>query len=43
MSPTGDNEGYLFTNWEDRPGGMSRVKVMRAEDGTYSVDEGRRR
>ena len=22
--PTGENEGYLFTNWEDRPGGMSR-------------------
>ena len=36
---TGDNEGYLFTNWEDRPGGMSRVKLMRAEDGTWSVDE----
>ncbi len=36
---TGDNEGYLFTNWEDRPGGMSRVKLMRAADGAYSVDE----
>ncbi|WP_068310046.1 alkaline phosphatase PhoX [Aliiruegeria sabulilitoris] len=36
---TGDAEGYLFTNWEDRPGGMSRVKLMRAADGTYSVDE----
>lgn len=22
---TGANEGYLFTNWEDRPGGMSGV------------------
>ncbi|MDV7144112.1 DUF839 domain-containing protein [Tropicimonas sp. TH_r6] len=36
---TGDGEGYLFSNWEDRPGGMSRVKLMRAEDGAYSVDE----
>ncbi|MFD0981256.1 PhoX family protein [Tropicimonas aquimaris] len=36
--PTGDNEGYLFTNWENRPGGMSRAKIMRAEDGTWSVD-----
>lgn len=37
--PTGENEGYLFTNWENRPGGMSRVKLSRAADGTYSVDE----
>ncbi|MEX5729560.1 secreted PhoX family phosphatase [Rhodovulum iodosum] len=36
---TGASEGYLFTNWEDRPGGMSRVKLARAEDGTWSVDE----
>ncbi|MCR8550201.1 DUF839 domain-containing protein [Salipiger sp. P9] len=36
---TGDNEGYLFSNWEDRPGGMSRVKLTRAADGSYSVDE----
>lgn len=27
--PTGDNAGYLFTNWEDRPGGMSRLKLMK--------------
>lgn len=33
------NEGYLFTNWEDRPGGMSRAKVMKSDDGTWSVDE----
>ncbi|MEJ1996622.1 MAG: DUF839 domain-containing protein [Maritimibacter sp.] len=37
--PTGDSEGYLFTNWEDRPGGMSRVRMSRAENGTWSVDE----
>jgi secreted PhoX family phosphatase len=36
--PTGENEGYLFTNWEDRPGGMSRVKLSRAADGTWSAD-----
>jgi hypothetical protein len=35
---TGANEGYLFTNWEDRPGGMSRVKLSRAADGTWSAD-----
>lgn len=36
--PTGDAEGYLFTNWENRPGGMSRAKIMRAEDGSWTVD-----
>lgn len=36
--PTGDAEGYLFTNWENRPGGMSRAKIMRSEDGTWTVD-----
>ncbi|SFC66609.1 PhoX family protein [Tropicimonas isoalkanivorans] len=36
--PTGDSEGYLFTNWENRPGGMSRAKIARAEDGSWSVD-----
>ncbi len=36
---TGDNEGYLFTNWEDRPGGMSRARLTRAEDGTWTVDK----
>ncbi|MGC9370026.1 MAG: alkaline phosphatase PhoX [Paracoccaceae bacterium] len=36
--PTAENEGYLFTNWEDRPGGMSRVKLTRAADGTWSAD-----
>ncbi|SFL67370.1 PhoX family protein [Shimia aestuarii] len=37
--PTGDDVGYLFTNWEDRPGGMSRVKMSRAADGMWRVDE----
>lgn len=36
---TGENEGYLFTNWEDRPGGMSRAKLSRAADGTWTVDK----
>lgn len=35
---TGANEGYLFTNWEDRPGGMSRVKLSRADDGKWTAD-----
>ena len=35
--PTGENEGYLFTNWEDRPGGMSRVKLVRDEAGKWIV------
>lgn len=36
--PTGEGEGFLFTNWENRPGGMSRAKLSRADDGTWSVD-----
>ncbi|MCI4661827.1 MAG: DUF839 domain-containing protein [Neomegalonema sp.] len=38
--PTGENEGFLFTNWENTPGGMSRAKLSRAADGTWSVAEG---
>jgi len=36
---TGNNAGYLFTSWENRPGGMSRVMIKRAEDGTWAADE----
>ena len=36
--PTGENEGYLFTNWENRPGGMSRAKIKRDADGKWSVN-----
>lgn len=36
---TGEAEGYLFTNWEDRPGGMSRVRMTRSAEGLWSVDE----
>ncbi len=37
--PTGDNEGLLFTNWEERPGGMSRAKLARADDGTWTASD----
>jgi len=36
---TGANEGYLFTNWEYFPGGMSRMKLEKdAQTGIWSVD-----
>lgn len=36
--PTGANEGYLFSNWEDRPGGMSRIRVQKdPSTGVWSV------
>lgn len=37
--PTGEDEGLLFTNWENRPGGMSRAALTRAEDGTWAVGD----
>lgn len=37
--PTGEGEGYLFSNWEELPGGMSRMKVERDEFGMWSVSE----
>jgi secreted PhoX family phosphatase len=30
-------EGYLFTAWEDRPGGMTRLAVTRETDGSWTV------
>ncbi|MGI9499602.1 MAG: alkaline phosphatase PhoX [Geminicoccaceae bacterium] len=30
-------EGYLFTNWEDRPGGMSRMHLTKAADGSWQI------
>ena len=36
---TGDGEGYLFTNWESYPGGMSRMKIAKDEFGSWSVAE----
>lgn len=34
---TGEMTGYLFTNWEERPGGMSRIALARSEDGQWSL------
>ena len=34
---TGADEGYLFTNWESVPGGMSRLKLSKGESG-WAVD-----
>ncbi|AOY86975.1 cell surface protein [Marinobacter salinus] len=34
---TGAGEGYLFTNWEDRPGGMSRMKIRKDDNGNWNV------
>jgi len=31
---------YLFTNWEDRPGAMSRLQIAKGDDGKWSVTEG---
>ncbi|MCF2863317.1 alkaline phosphatase PhoX [Pseudoalteromonas sp. Cnat2-41] len=37
--PTSDNEGYLFTNWESYPGGVSRLKLNKNAQGTWSIAE----
>ncbi|HKJ72264.1 MAG TPA: alkaline phosphatase PhoX [Gammaproteobacteria bacterium] len=34
---TGEGRGWLFTNWEDRPGGMSRLPLERGPDGGWRV------
>ena len=34
-----DNKGYLFTNWESIPGGMSRLTMTRGKGGRWTVDE----
>lgn len=36
---TGEGEGYLFTNWESYPGGVSRMKIEKDEMGSWSVGE----
>jgi len=36
---TGEGEGYLFTNWESYPGGMSRMKIEKDDFGSWSVKE----
>ncbi len=39
--PSNENgtEGYLFTNWESAPGGMSRLKIKKA-DNEWTVEDG---
>ncbi|KZN34045.1 cell surface protein [Pseudoalteromonas luteoviolacea S2607] len=34
-----ENTGYLFTNWEDYPGGMSRLKMSKSTTGRWSVEQ----
>ncbi len=36
---TGAGEGYLFTNWELIPGGMSRLKIKKDTTGQWAVEE----
>jgi secreted PhoX family phosphatase len=38
--PTDDEgtEGYLFTNWENSPGNISRVPISMTEDGEWEAD-----
>jgi secreted PhoX family phosphatase len=31
-------EGYLFTNWENSPGNVSRIPLSRDDDGEWSAD-----
>jgi secreted PhoX family phosphatase len=33
-----ETEGYLFTNWENSPGNISRIPVTRTEDGEIEAD-----
>ncbi|AZZ96054.1 alkaline phosphatase PhoX [Pseudoalteromonas sp. R3] len=34
-----ENTGYLFTNWEAYPGGMSRLKMSKSDTGKWSIEE----
>jgi len=36
---TAEGEGYLFSNWEELPGGMSRMKVEKDGFGMWEVTE----
>ena len=36
---TGENTGYLFTNWEEYPGGMSRIGLSKSASGEWSVED----
>ncbi|MBY5991809.1 alkaline phosphatase PhoX [Ferrimonas balearica] len=37
--PNGDGKGYLFTNWEYIPGGMSRLALAKQADGSWVVED----
>ncbi|MBY6094899.1 alkaline phosphatase PhoX [Ferrimonas balearica] len=37
--PTEAGKGYLFTNWEYIPGGMSRLALSKQDDGRWMVDD----
>ncbi len=38
--PTNDDgtEGYLFTNWENSPGNVSRIPLRQTDDGEWNAD-----
>jgi len=36
---TAEGEGYLFSNWEELPGGMSRMKIKKDDLGMWQVTE----
>ena len=35
----GEDAGYLFSNWEHVPGGVSRMELSMGDDGTWEVGE----
>lgn len=37
--PTGEGQGYLFSNWEELPGGMSRMQIERDAQGMWTVTD----
>ncbi|TKB51872.1 alkaline phosphatase PhoX [Ferrimonas aestuarii] len=34
-----EGKGYLFTNWEHIPGGMSRLMISKSADGSWKIDD----
>ena len=36
---TGEGTGYLFTNWEEYPGGMSRLTLSKDDSGMWTVSD----
>jgi secreted PhoX family phosphatase len=39
--PTGENSGYLLSNYECFPGGVSQLSLTRNDDGTWTVESGK--